>query len=135
MGLEPPEQDEKAAAKAEVARLRALSPAELAAEVMPVFSRDGPAVRKIWWGGRGIEVLQICDWLMRDHRRRGYRARPRLRKAVTRGLHALEDAGLIENAQRWTQVGALAATLRPTALGTTALVEGTVRAHLNLTAR
>lgn len=105
--------------------------AELAAAIMPVFGPDGPQARKLWWGGQGIEVLQICDWLMRDHTR-GYRERPRVRNAVTRALHLLDEAGLIENTRRWVRLGALAATLRPTALGQAALVEGTVRKHLGI---
>jgi hypothetical protein len=121
---------EKAGARAEVERLRALSPAGLAAEIMPIFGPEGPPVRKLWWGARGIEVLQICDWLMRSQGR-GYRQRPRLRTSVTRGLHLLEGAGLIENGRRWAQPGSLAATLRATTLGQTALAEGSVPQYLS----
>lgn len=121
---------QKIAARAEAKRLRALPTAELAVAIMPVFGQNGPTAERLWWGARGIEVLQICDWLMRDHKR-GYRQRTRLRNAVTRALHLLEDVGLIENTRRWARVGALAATLRPTALGQRALAEGTVREHLD----
>lgn len=122
-------QHERAAARAEVKRLRDLLPADLAAEIMPVFGPAGPPVRKIWWGARGIEVLQICDWLMRSERR-GYRQRPRLRTPVTSALHLLEDAGLIENERRWAQLGSLAAALRATSLGQTALADGSVQQRL-----
>lgn len=56
----------------------------------------------------------------------------RLRKAVTRALHVLVDAGLIENTRRWVQVGAMGATLQPTELGKAALAEGTVRERLGM---
>jgi hypothetical protein len=123
--------DERTVARANVKRLKEMPPAELAAAIMPVFGPDGPPVRKLWWGAQGIEVLQICDWLMRDHQR-GYRQRPRLRNAVTRALHLLDEAGLIENTRRWARPGALAAVLRPTALGQAALIEGTVRKYLGI---
>jgi len=117
-------------ARAEVKRLNELPTAELAATIMPVFGTEGPPVKKIWWGARGIEVFQICDWLMRDNSE-GYR-RAWLWKAIARALHLLADAGLIENARRWTRVGAIAAALQPTELGRTALEEGTVREHLGM---
>ena len=123
--------DDKVTTKAEVKRLKELPSAELAAAIMSVFGPGGPPVRKLWWGARGIEVLQICDWLMRDHER-GYRQRPSLRPAVTHALHVLEDAGLVENTRRWARVGSLGATLRATALGRTALADGTVRNCLGL---
>jgi hypothetical protein len=124
-------QHEKAAARAEAKRLRDLPPADLAEEIMPAFGSDGiPPARKLAFGGRGIEILQICDWLMRSHRR-GYRQRPGLQKPVIRGLHALEDAALIENTQRWVRVGARLATLRATALGQTAVAERSVRHYLS----
>jgi hypothetical protein len=123
-------QVDRAAAKAEVERLNQLSTVELAVAIMPAFGSDGLQPGKLWWGARGIEILQICDWLMRRHAE-GYRSRPRLRSAVTRALHLLEDAGLIENARRWTRVGALGATLRSTALGERTLAEGTVRECLS----
>lgn len=121
--------DERIAARAEVKRLNELLPAELAAAIMPIFGPEGPPVRKIWWGARDIEVFQVCDWLMRDHR--GYR-RVWLQKAITRALHVLVDAGLIDNARKWAQVGAVGAALQPTELGKTALAEGTVREHLGI---
>jgi hypothetical protein len=117
---------------ADVERIRVMPPAELAATIMPVFGPYGPPIRKLWWGAGGIEVLQICDWLMRDHKR-GCRQRSRLRNAVTGALHVLVEAGLIENTRRWARrPGAVAATLRPTALGQAALREGTVRKHLGI---
>jgi hypothetical protein len=61
------DKDEKMTARVEVKRLNELAPAELATAIMPVFGPEGPPVKKIWWGARGIEVFQICDWLMRDH--------------------------------------------------------------------
>jgi hypothetical protein len=126
-----PSGDERGAARADVKRFIEMPLAELAATIMPVFGPYGPPIRKLWWGARGIEVLQICDWLMRDHKR-GYRQRSRLRNAVTRALHVLVEAGLIENTRRWARPGAVAATLRPTALGQAALREGTVSERLGI---
>lgn len=64
-----PRDDERRVARANVKRLREMPSAELAAAIMPVFGPGGPPVRKLWWGAQGIEVLQICDWLMRDYKR------------------------------------------------------------------
>lgn len=124
------DQMRKMTARVEAKRLNELPPAELASAIMPVFGPEGPSVKKIWWGARGIEVFQICDWLMRDYSG-GYR-RVWLWTAVARALHLLADAGLIENARRWTRVGAIGATLQPTELGKRALAEGTVREHLSM---
>lgn len=124
------DRDEETIARVEVKRLNELPPAELAAAIMPVFGPEGPRVKKVWWGARGIEVFQICDWLMRDHSG-GYR-RAWLSKAIACALHILADAGLIENARRWTRVGAIGATLRPTDLGKRTLTEGTVREYLGI---
>jgi hypothetical protein len=128
----PPTRNEKDAARAEVQRLRNLSPADLAVEIMPAFGPGGASTERklIWYLPRGLEVLQICDWLMRSYGR-GYRSRPRLRDPVTRGLHLLEDAGLIENGRRWTRVGALAAKPRAAPLGVAALADGSVREHVS----
>jgi hypothetical protein len=124
-------EDGTARAKAGARRLAQLPSDQLAAAIMPVFGPEGPPVRRLWWGAHGIEVLQICDWLMRDSAR-GYRQRPRLRSAVTRALHLLEDAGLIENTRGWTRVGSVGATLRATARGQVALADGTVNRLLGL---
>ncbi len=114
---------EKAAARIESNRLRRLDPADLAVEIMPVFAPE-----RIPAGN--LEVLQICYWLMRPHKR-PYRESTRLRTPVTRALHVLEDAGLIENERRWVKVGARLAILRATPRGLTALAEGSVRQYLS----
>jgi hypothetical protein len=126
------EKTDKDAARAEVQRLRDLSPEGLALEIMPAFGPGGASTERklIWYMPSGVEVLQLCDWLMRAYGR-DYRSRPRLRGAVTRGLHVLEDAGLIENGRRWTRIGALAAKPRATPLGLAALANGTVREHFS----
>lgn len=127
-----PAKNEKDAARAEVQRLRDLSPADLAVEIMPAFGPGGASIERklIWYLPRGLEVLQICDWLMRSYGR-GYRSRPRLRDPVTRALHLLEDADLIENRQRWTRIGAVAATPGATPLGVAALADGSVRERVS----
>ena len=114
---------QKAAARVESNRLRRLDSADLAAEIMPVFARDRTPVGN-------LEVLQICYWLMRSHKR-PYRESPRLRTPVTRALHVLEDAGLIENERGWVKVGARLAISRATPRGLTALAEGSVRQDLS----
>jgi len=114
---------EKATARAESDRLRRLDPADLAAEIMPVFAPERTPVGN-------LEVLQICYWLMRSHKR-PYRESPRLRKPVTHALHVLEDGGLIENERGRVRVGARLAILRATPRGLTALADGSVRQHLS----
>lgn len=123
--------EEKAAARAEANRLRLLAPGEIAVEIMGAFGPNGPRTdRKIWIGARGIEILQICDWLMRDHPR-GYRQRGRLRAAVVRGIRVLVGAGLVENEhRRFSQPGARWAKLQATMAGERALAEGTVAREL-----
>lgn len=97
---------------------------------MPAFGSGGAkATPKVAFLAGGVEILGISDWLMRSHKR-GYRQRTRLQTPVTRSLHLLEDAGLIENERKWAKVGARLALLRPTALGQTALTEGTVQQYL-----
>gem|GEM_PF-6829936 len=75
-----PGQDDKTGAKAEVERLSQLSTVELAVAIMPAFGTDGLQPEKLWWGARGIEVLQISDWLIRRHAK-GDRSRPRHARA------------------------------------------------------
>lgn len=114
---------EKTAARVESDRLRRLDPVDLAAEIMPFFAPERTPVGN-------LEVLQICYWLMRAHNR-PYRESPRLRDPVTRALHVLEDAGLIQNDRPWVKVGARLANLSATPRGLTALAEGSVRRHLS----
>jgi hypothetical protein len=114
---------EKAAARIESDRLRGLSPADLAAEIMPVFAPERTPVGN-------LEAVKIGYWLMRSHAR-PYRETPRLRMPVTRALHVLADADLIENKRRGVKLGARLAVLHATPRGLTALKEGTVRRDLS----
>jgi hypothetical protein len=127
--------EEKAAARAEANRLRRLPPGEIAVEIMGAFGPNGPPTdRKIWVGARGIEILQLCDWLMRAHPR-GYRQRGRLRAAVVRGIRVLVSAGLVENEhRRFSQPGARLAKLRATTAGERSLAEGTVAREIEQSA-
>jgi hypothetical protein len=119
--------DEKFAAQTEIARLKALQPAELAAEIMPAFGREGH--REVL-RGRPINAVMVCNWLMRTHRR-GSRALPQLWKPTAQALRLLNDAGLIENRRR-APLGSRAALLRVTRLGQRALANDTVREHLGI---
>jgi hypothetical protein len=112
--------DERVALNAETERLRSLLPADLAAEIMPAFGPDGK------FGGDDLNVLMICNWLLRAHSGHGVL---QLRDRATAALHLLEDSGLIENLSR-ARTGAGAARLRATPLGREALASGTVRERL-----
>jgi len=119
--------DEKAAARSEARRLRELPPSDLAVEIMrAVAALEAAPTGKVAFLAGDVEMLRICYWLMRAHRR-GYRQLRRLQKPVIQSLHLLEDAGLIENQRTWAKVGARGAILRTTVLGQTPLAEGSVQ--------
>ena len=54
------------AAQAEVARLRALAAADLAAELMEAFGEGGAGGGLL---GRNVTPLAVTEWLLRDHPR------------------------------------------------------------------
>ncbi|HEY4276985.1 MAG TPA: hypothetical protein VGM91_02125 [Conexibacter sp.] len=117
---------EQAAATAEVERLIALSPTELAGELMPAFGPDGAPGK----GRQGVPPLQIVTWLLRSSGRNGADLRA-LVPAVLAGLETLRSVGLVTqttsgtNGQRWS----------PTPLGETALADGTFRALVGAAGR
>jgi hypothetical protein len=109
----------KAAAKEEIARLRALNVDELAVQVLSGLGPDGPT------RGTSTRVQQLCQFLLRDHPGAGQLDTLDLRPAVHRALDMLEHAGLVSpiSVQRepvW----------RITPLGERVLAEGTVRQRL-----
>jgi hypothetical protein len=77
-----------AAALAELDRLKALSPDELAVEVLPALGPDGAR------SGRLARARDVCLWLMRSHCV-GFNASPlQLVSAVLKALRRLEHVGL-----------------------------------------
>ena len=75
-------QDE--AERAEIERLTALPPADLAVEIMPAFGGpEGPR------GGKEMSSLQVVIWLMRRHPR-GTRNVDALHTAVREAMQVLE---------------------------------------------
>jgi hypothetical protein len=109
----------KAAAKEEVARLRALRVDELAVAVLPGLGPDGPA------HGASVRVQQLCMYLLRDYPGAGQMTTLDLLAPVRRALDLLHDIGLVSpiSVQRdpvW----------RLTPLGEVTLAEGTVRQRL-----
>jgi len=112
------------AAQAEVARLRALPAADLAAELMEAFGEDGAHAGLL---GRNMTPLAITEWLLRDHQRAARHLRE-LYPAVGRGLRLLEAAGMVERGG--SQTVSAKARLKATALGLVALRRDRVRDYL-----
>jgi len=109
----------KAAAKEEIARLRAVPVDDLAVDVLPALGPDGPT------RGTSIRVQQLCQYLLRDYPGAGQMDTLNLTAPVNRALDMLDDAGLVSpiSVQR-TPVW------RITPLGERILAEGTVRERL-----
>lgn len=111
---------EQQAARAEVDRLIALPVPELAAEVMPAFGPDGARP------GHEVGVLQVGNWLLRDHPR-GTKYLKELLDPMREAIQALEHADLI---LRLGQGSGENARLKATRLGEQALAEGNVAKYL-----
>jgi hypothetical protein len=110
---------QKAAAKLEVQRLRALSVDDLAVQVFPGLGPNGPT------HGTSVRVQQLCGYLLGDRPGVGTLDSVDLHAAVRRALDRLHQAGLVSpiSVQRepvW----------RITPLGETTLAEGKVRDRL-----
>ena len=110
------------AADAAVQRLLALSVADLAAEIMPVFGPGGASTRM----GQRIGTLQIVNWLLSSGPR-GTGQFKQLRGPVREGVQALEHAGLVMR----VQLGGGDTCLQATRLGLTALAEGSAGSYLS----
>jgi hypothetical protein len=109
----------RAAAKAEVERLQALSVEDLAADMLSGLGPDGPT------HGTSIRAQQLAQYLLREFPGAGQRATLDLLAAVNRALDMLREAGLVSpiSVQRepvW----------RITPRGERALADGTVRSRL-----
>jgi DNA-binding transcriptional ArsR family regulator len=112
-------QARRAAGKAEVVRLRALSVEDLAANMLTGLGPDGPT------HGTSIRAQQLAQYLLREFPGAGQRATLDLLSAVNRALDVLREAGLVApiSVQRepvW----------RITPRGERTLADGTVRSRL-----
>jgi hypothetical protein len=110
----------KAAAKAEIDRLRALNVYDMAAIVLPGLGPDGPS------RGTSTRVQQLCEYLLRDFPGAGQMTTLDLLAPVHRALDILQDAKLattisVQRDPLW----------RITPLGEKALTEGSVRQRLD----
>ena len=109
----------KAAARAEIDRLRALGVGDLAVAVLPGLGPDGPT------HGTSVRAQQLCGYLLAGYPGAGQMDTLDLLAPVRRALELLHGAGLISpiSVQReplW----------RITPLGEMTLAEGTVRQRL-----
>jgi hypothetical protein len=113
----------EAAAQAEKERLVGLPPPELAAEIMPASGPDGMGTK----GGHRQGPVEVCSWLMSSFSQSSKCRQPLLRPVLD-GLQMLGHAGLV---QRHTFGGSgTASTYAITALGRTALADGSARQRL-----
>jgi hypothetical protein len=111
---------EDQAARAEIDRLLSLPVPELAAEIMPAFGPDGARP------GREVGLLQVANWLLRDHRR-GVKYLKELLDPIREAVQALEHAELV---LRLGHGSGENARLKATRLGEQALAEGNVAKYL-----
>jgi hypothetical protein len=79
----------KAAARAEIDRLRALGVGDLALAVLPGLGPDGPT------RGTSVRVQQLCDYLLAGHPGAGHMDTLDLLAPVSRALDLLHGAGLV----------------------------------------
>ena len=120
-GNKEQKQAEIAAAKAEGDRLVALTPAQLAVEVMPAFGPDGPKASQSY----GINVFQVGIALMQNTPR-GTIEMKELIEPIREALQVLEHAELIAR-----NSGREGTWFKATRLGQTALAEGSVQTYVD----
>jgi hypothetical protein len=109
----------EAALQAEIERLRTFSVDELAVALLPGLAADGPGQ------GHSMRPQQLCEYLVRDFPGGGQLKPLQLMPRVRAALEKLQDAELVssiayERSPVW----------RITALGETALAEGTIAQHI-----
>lgn len=114
----------EAAAFAELNRLKALSPDELAAEVLPALGPDGAR------SGRVTRARDVCIWLMRSHRLGFNASQLQLLSAVLKALRRLEHVGLA-----WSTESDIPTRWKLTRYGEQALADGTAAQWLAVLAR
>ena len=120
-GNREPREAELAAAKSEADRLAALTPAQLAVEVMPAFGPDGPKASQRY----GINVFQVGMALMKNTPRGNSEMRELL-QPIREALQVLEHAELITR-----NSGEDTTWYKATRLGETALAEGSVQTYVD----
>jgi hypothetical protein len=116
----------EAAAQAEFERLNALSPADLAVEVMPAFGPDGPRGHG---PNGGINILQALFWLNQAHFPSGISYISQLQEPVREAIQALDHAGLV-----LTNAGREGSWTSATRLGLASLADGTLSQRVGGTA-
>jgi hypothetical protein len=119
---DPAREAADAAAQAEIARLTALAPNQIGAELLPAFGPEGAKSK----GQLGVAPMQLIEWLMTDYGR-GASTKP-LVSAVLGGMSALERAGLVNETVSGTGSGGKLYSLTP--LGEQALTDGTAGHYL-----
>ena len=108
----------------EAARLAALSPAELGAQLMPGF---GPGAAKTK-GDSGIQTMQLLEWLASTSQ-----TQPDLRPLIAptqAALQTLENAGLVMDRMSGSGSGVKRYMLTPA--GSAALADGSYRSVLGV---
>jgi hypothetical protein len=115
---------DQAIAQAEVDRLVALSPVELAVELLAAFGPDGARSK----GKTGVAPMQIIEWLIRSVGRSAG-TKP-LVPALLASLQALQSAGLVVAAG--SGLGTGASTYQLTPFGERVVADGTAAEHLIL---
>jgi hypothetical protein len=109
-----------AAAQAEIERLKALGPEDLAVLVLPGLGPEGVAP------GRNLRVQQLCEHLLRDFPGIGQTKPLQLLAPVRRALERLENAGLVSSRSFVERSPLWLITDR----GARVLAEGTAAQHL-----
>lgn len=111
--------EQKAAAEAEIQRLKALTPDELAVQVFPGLGPDGPG------NGYSVRPQQLCDHLLRAFQEAGALNTLILMTPVWEALERLREVGLVApvSVQR-------SPVWHLTPLGKSTLADGTVRDRL-----
>jgi hypothetical protein len=114
---------EDEAGRVQFERLMALSPADLAAELMPAFGPDGPR------HGKDFSSVKLVQWLLRGVRGVGGVSHPgiKLDAAVQEAMQVLEHAELV----RGIQLRDVGRRWNTTRLGEAALANGDVRQRIN----
>jgi hypothetical protein len=81
----------EAAADAEIARLKTLTPTELAAMLLPAMAADGVGQ------GHTMRVQQLCDYLLRDFQSPGKLRALELSSRTYDALDDLQKLGLVSS--------------------------------------
>jgi hypothetical protein len=113
---------EDEAGRVQFERLMALSPADLAAELMRAFGPDGPR------RGKDLSSVKLVQWLLRGVRGVGGVSHPgiKLDAAVQEAMQVLEHAELV----RGIQLRDVGRRWNATRLGEVAVAGGDVRQHI-----